>query len=359
MSRKRIIAMLILAVLALSVWALANYQRSRKVGELLAQLADVDQFKAMEAMEQLKHRGRFVGPRLAENLSSPDPNRRWRTAMLAAEIGYRGRAVREQIVSLVSDKDPNVRRAAIVACGRLRLAEAEGPLGNILYSKSEDPMLRALAAASLGMIQVRGAVKTLAAVLEQRRPVPAKDKDKEKPQTTAKSESEKASGQATTEKVTAGGSTEKEATEANASTTEKKTATDDTWQVRMECALALGQIGSPEAVEPLSRSVQQDLEPKVDVRVAAAYALADLGAVVSDQQALTRVVEALIKAMGDEAGDVRIAAAMGLGRVFPPKSLRSQVEQVLREHADDEHYWVREAVKYAARQLAISLAASS
>lgn len=349
MSRKRIVTVLILAVLALGAWALTNYQRGRKVGELLAQLADADQFKAMEAMEQLKHRGRFVGPRLAENLSSPDPNRRWRAAMLAAEIGYRGRAVREQLVTLVSDKDPNVRRAAIVACGRLRLAEAEGPLGNILYSKTEDPMLRALAAASLGMIQVKGAVKTLAAVLEQRPPVPGK-KVEEKSQ--ARTES-------STEKTTAGGTTEKAAAEAQSGSTEKKPAEDKTWQVRMECALALGQIGSPEGADALAQSVREELEPKADVRVAAAYALADLGAVAADQAVLTKVVEALLEAMRDEAGDVRIAAAMGLARVYPPKSLRSRVEQTLREHANDEHYWVREAVKYAARQLAVSLAAGS
>lgn len=342
MSRKRIVIVLILAVLALGVWALTNYQRGRKVGELLVQLADADQFKAMEAMEQLKHRGRFVGPRLAQNLSSSDPNRRWRAAMLAAEIGYRGRAVREQIVSLVSDKDPNVRRAAIVACGRLRLAEAEGPLGNILYSKTEDPMLRALAAASLGMIRVEGATKTLAAVLEQRPPAPAKKKeDKEKTQATGE------------------GSAEKAAAEAKPATTEKKPPEDKTWQIRMECALALGQIGSAEGADALARSVREDLEPKVDVRVAAAYALADLGTAVTDQSVITKVVEALIKAMSDEAGDVRVAAAMGLGRVYPPKALRSQVEQVLREHANDEHYWVREVVKYAARQLAVSLASSS
>lgn len=350
MSRKRIVMVLVLAVLGLGVWALTNYQRGRKVGELLAQLADADQFKAMEAMEQLKHRGRFVGPRLAENLSSPDPNRRWRAAMLAAEIGYRGRAVREQIVTLVSDKDPNVRRAAIVACGRLRLAEAEGPLGNILYSKTEDPMLRALAAASLGMIQIKGAVKTLAAVLEQRPPVPAKKKDEDKSQASAESD---------TGKTTAGSSTEKAAAETKPVSTEKKPAEDKTWQVRMECALALGQIGSPDGADALAQSVREDLEPKADVRAAAAYALADLGGVVADQAVLTKVVEALLKAMSDEAGDVRIAAAMGLARVYPPKSLRSQVEQVLREHANDEHYWVREAVKYAARQLAVSLAASS
>lgn len=341
MSRKRIVTVVILAILALGIWVLTNYQRGRKVGELLVQLADADQFKVMEAMEQLKHRGRFVGPRLAENLSSPDPNRRWRAAMLAAEIGYRGRAVREQIVSLVSDKDPDVRRAAIVACGRLRLAEAEGPLGNILYSKTEDPMLRALAAASLGMIRAEGATKTLAAVLEQRPPVPAKKKEDEgKTQTTGEGSAEKA-------------------VEAKPATTEQKPAEDKTWQVRMECALALGQIGSAEAADALARSVDDELEPKTDVRVAAAYALADLGTAVADQSVITKVVEALIKAMSDEAGDVRVAAAMGLARVYPPKALRPQVEQVLREHANDEHYWVREVVKYAARQLAVSLASSS
>ena len=350
MSRKRTVAVLILAILALGIWALTNYQRGRKVGELLEQLSDTDQFKAMEAMEQLRHRGRFVGPRLAENLSSSDPSRRWRAAMLAAEIGYRGRAVCEQIVTLVSDKDPDVRRAAIVACGRLRLAEAEGPLGNILYSKTEDPMLRALAAASLGMIRVEGATKTLAAVLDQRPPVPAKKSEtKGTAGTGAKSAAE--------EPETTKGA-EKPAAEAEAPT-QSKPAEDKTWQVRMECALALGQIGSAEGVDALARSVQEDVEPKVDVRVAAAYALADLGTAVADQSVVTKVVEALIKAMGDEAGDVRVAAAMGLARVYPPKALRSQVEKVLREHADDEHYWVREAVKYAARQLAVSLAASS
>ena len=101
-------------------------------------------------------------------------------------------------------------------------------------------------------------------------------------------------------------------------------------------------------------AVRDDVEPKADVRMAAAYALADLGRSLTDQTALGKAVQGLIEAMGDETGDVRVAAAMGLSQVYPPKSARAQVEQVLRDHMDDDHYWVREAVKYAARQLGVS-----
>jgi len=326
-SRKRVITVLVLLILVGAVWALTNYQRGRKVKELLGQLSDADQLKTMEAMEQLRHRARFVAPRLLENLKSPDPAVRWRSAMLAAEIRARSPEVRDQLIVMLSDKDTSVQRAAVVACGRLKLAQAEGPLSRIVVARNEDPNLRAMAAASLGMIGSPASVKGLAAVLGEHPPVPPKEEAREKGTAGAKTETAKPA---------------------------PKPAEDKTWQLRMECALALGQIASAEAVEPLVSAVRDDVEPKADVRMAAAYALADLGRSLTDQTALGKAVQGLIEAMGDETGDVRVAAAMGLSQVYPPKSARAQVEQVLRDHMDDDHYWVREAVKYAARQLGVS-----
>jgi HEAT repeat protein len=341
------------------VWILTNIQRARKVNELLGQLSDPDQLKAMEAVDPLRHRPGLVGPRLLAHLSSPDEAVRWRAALLAAEIGYRKPDVTDRLIALMGDKSTDAQRAAIAACGRLKLTDAEGPLANVMMDARKNPNVRAMAAASLGMIGSPASVKALAGLLARHPPVLPKTTAKSAEATTATAAASTAATPAKTEaKPAAAAGAKPTATTATTTTAAAapaaKVPEDKTWQLRMECALALGQIVSPDSAKPVAEAVRDDVEPKADVRVAAAYALGDLGRKLTDQRALETAVNGLIEAMGDEVGDVRVAAATCLAGVYPPKAMRTQVEQVLRDHMDDDHFWVREAVKATAHQLGIS-----
>jgi HEAT repeat protein len=61
------------------------------------------------------------------------------------------------------------------------------------------------------------------------------------------------------------------------------------------------------------------------------------------EEILADAVEALIGAADDEIGDVRVAAVQGLSTLEPPADLRDDVEQVMQDALNDDHYWVRVA----------------
>jgi len=98
---------------------------------------------------------------------------------------------------------------------------------------------------------------------------------------------------------------------------------DEDWRVRMEAAVALGNIGDPRAVEPLIRALG---DKDWRVRMEAAVALGNIGD--------PRAVEPLIQALGDKSGSVRRVAARALGEIGDPRA----VEPLTRALRDENQY---------------------
>ncbi len=334
MQRRHIIWIVIIAIIAGGVWYITALQRARKTQELLTKLASQDESEALDAMDQLRHRGRELEPALVRMLASDNPRVRWRAAMLAAQIRMRNPKGRAQLAKLVSDPSPAVQRAAIVAVGQLGIDQAAGALLKVVGSDNADPDVRALAALALGRLAHERAVKPLAKLLSQHPPV--KPKAEQQPEEEAQATEEAAA----------------EAEEDEAAKEEEQP--DELWRARMEAALALGHISGPDAVEALTQACRDDTEPRSDVRVAACYALADAYDKLTKRDDKSKVVHALVDALADEVGDVRIAAAQSLAKIYPPKEDQEAVERAIKEHLDDEHYWVRAAAKLAAENLGIS-----
>ncbi|MCD6351092.1 MAG: HEAT repeat domain-containing protein, partial [Armatimonadetes bacterium] len=301
MTRKTLVTLLLLALVLAAVWALTAYQRARKTQELLTQLAERDEGVAMEAMTQLRHRGRSLEKQLMPYLASDNERVRWRAAILMGEMGKVSPEAAEKLVSLLVDPVPAVQRAAAVSCGTLHLESATAPLLQLVKDDKQTPGTRALAAQALGRLRARSAVDALKALLKDHPPVQPKEEEEE---ATAEEES---SQETATAKAEEG---EEAAAEETAEEEEEAPPPDEMWQARMEAAWALGRIGAPECVEPLAEAVRDDVEPRVDVRVAAVYALGDVGRNAAMENIVSATINALIEALGDEAGDVRLAAAV-------------------------------------------------
>ncbi len=60
MSRKVLIVICVIVVLLVGIWVLTNYQRAKKTQELLIKLGDQDDLIALDAMDQLRHRGSTI-----------------------------------------------------------------------------------------------------------------------------------------------------------------------------------------------------------------------------------------------------------------------------------------------------------
>ncbi len=355
MTRKTVVTLLAIILVLAVVWGLTAYQRARKTQDLLTQLAEQDEGAAMEAMAQLRHRGSQLGDLLVPYLTSENERVRWRAAVLCAEVGAKAMAITDRLILLLADPVPAVQRAAALACGTLQLKETEAPILQLLGDTDQSPLTRAVAAQALGTLRAEGAVDTLAALLKQHPLVEPKVEEEEepaevKPAGTATPAATPAAAAGTAPAATAAAPA---ATPAAAPAAEAPPP-DDLWHGRMEAAWSLGQIGTPKCAAPLAETARDDVEPRVDVRVAAAYALGDLGASARAHESLATVVNALVEALGDEAGDVRLAAATSLARVYPPEGLRTKVETALREHMNDDHFWVRRAVEFAMRGLVVS-----
>jgi HEAT repeat protein len=105
--------------------------------------------------------------------------------------------------------------------------------------------------------------------------------------------------------------------------------------VRFSAALALGNIGSAEAVAPLTRAIEN--EPREDVAMAMTRALADLG---------PPAIEPLIKLTGSIKPLVRMTACRGLGRIGAHQAVEPLVRRI-----DDPDPNVRRAAIFALRRI--------
>lgn len=128
---------------------------------------------------------------------------------------------------------------------------------------------------------------------------------------------------------------------------------DKTWELRVECARVLGMIAKSECTDALAAAIKADKEPSIEVRVAAAYAFADVAKQVHDAQGAASLAEAMIEALTDKVGDVRAAALHSMASLKGDATVKEQVKTALTEALSDDFYWAREAAKASMRKLGI------
>ena len=293
MNRRTTVITLIIVVVAAGGYYLTHWQQVRKTNELFQALLAPDDREASQAMAQLQAHGVRLYPRLVALTQSPLPRARWRSAVLLGELGNPGAGA--ALLGLLADPDVTTRAAAAQALGRLGVEAAVEPLAQLVARVSEPLPVRVSAARALGLLGSGDAVPQLVPALGYQ-PVVAEG------------------------------------------------AADDSWQLRVAAAGALGTVANSEAVRALAGRTAAQVERDSQVRTAVAYALTD--ALVGgglDEQDAAMAVEALVQAAKDDNGDVRAAAVIALVSVEIPPAQESQVEPVLEQARQDPDYWVRAA----------------
>lgn len=314
MSKQAITTIAILVLIAGGIYWLSHRHRVRQTRELMLVLASQDQNEAMEAMQKLKAHGIGLYPQLINSINTGVPRVRWRSAVLLGELG--DQRATHPLIQLLGDPEPAVRAAAAQTLGRLAAKTAISDLIPLL-SNDNDLGVRIAAARALGLLEAEGAVEQL---------------------TTALKREEKEIWLGKYQAV----------------------PSENYWQLQVAAAQALGAIGTPEAVAGLAEAVDPSQEPDPRVRTAAAYALGDAGVKLQYEEAqLGIIIQALLQAVNDEVGDLRLApadskddgshirtaAAHSLGLLTVPENQQETVTQALQQAQSDPHYWVRQATE--------------
>jgi len=293
-NQRTIFITIIIVLVAAGGYFLANAQQFRKTTEWLEQMSGVDDKEAAKAMEQLIARRGSVYQCVAERAQNVDAHVRRRVAVVLGQLGQPQAA--EVLMPMLNDPEPSVRAAAAEALGQLGIDDGATKLAQLLASNTEELGVRISAARALASLAETTTVSQLTQAVAYR---PVVDEGQK----------------------------------------------DDSWLLRVEAGRALGAVGTPEAVKVLSDELTGDVEPNGRVRTAMAYALGDAmtktGAI---EEATEPVLDALVQAASDKAGDVRIAAINSLLRIAWPREDSDRVEQTLTQAQSDPHYWVRYAV---------------
>jgi len=293
-NQRTIFITIIIVLVAAGGYFLANAQQFRKTTEWLEQMSGVDDKEAAKAMEQLIARRGSVYQCVAERAQNVDAHVRRRVAVVLGQLGQPQAA--EVLMPMLNDPEPSVRAAAAEALGQLGIDDGATKLAQLVASNTEELGVRISAARALASLAETTTVSQLTQAVAYR---PVVDEGQK----------------------------------------------DDSWLLRVEAGRALGAVGTPEAVKVLSDELTGDVEPNGRVRTAMAYALGDAmtktGAI---EEATEPVLDALVQAASDKAGDVRIAAINSLLRIAWPREDSDRVEQTLTQAQSDPHYWVRYAV---------------
>jgi HEAT repeat protein len=320
-SRRTGIIVGIIVVILVAVVGVTRWQRSVATRKLLTDLPGDEYSKVMDAMTQLRQRGRSVAPALLKHLEATEAPARWRSAELLGEVG--GRSAWAPLTTALADAEPPVREAAALSLGKLKATPAAEAIRTRLADKKEDVGVRIACAQALALLEDRTSAGALTAILADHPAVPP-------PAPPAGSAAAKAAAAA------------------------PAPPPDTTIELRMACAQAAGVSGDPQLIQPLVAAADAAVEPSAEVRTAAAYALGDLAAQVSDSTHAQALMAGLIQirdAKLEKVGDVRAAAILSLARVSVPPAAQASLEKTLGECLSDDFYWAREAAKKTMKSL--------
>ncbi len=313
---RTVMIIIVLVIIVGAIYGITLYQRAAKTAEYLVDLDSGDTAAVLKAMDGLSSRGRSVVPRLSETLDNLNPQVRSRAVML---IGVCGDAADSALLPplLKSDKDKFVRRDAAIALGKLGGDGVVAALTESLRNQSEDVLVRAAAAASLGILGEAGSVAALVEALVARPPAAKPPGD-----------------------------------EGGEAAAETEAPEDSSLFLRVAAARALGRLGTDDGIRALGDAVHENTEPSERVRATASYALGDVALNNENEDQMAVILDNLLAAFDDSAGDVRIAAIQSLGKAsLIPEGAKHRVDSVLTRAEGDEHYWVREAAEEARTSL--------
>lgn len=319
MTKRNWTVIVIVAVIIGGVYVWSALAKSAKTQELLNTLPSGDDAKSLDAMQQLRQRGASIGPRLAALLNSAPPAS-FRAASLLGTIRYK--AAIPDLTAALGSADPDTRGCAALALGQLGATDAVRQMTALLASSEEKPYVRIQVANALALLKAKdpATVKAMGDILADHPPVPPEVP----PGTKPKPVDPKA----------------------------PKPPEDKTIKLRGAVARALGMIGDPAGVEAVRDAADKALEPNVEVRVAAAYALGDLGKAMEQEPTATpSVIKGLVGALEDKNGDVRIAAVFSLGQFQIGETNRPEAEAALQKAVADDHYWVRRGAQRALKRM--------
>lgn len=327
----------IIVVVLIAAYAIAWISAVRRTGKYLADLSSQEPDKVMDAMGALRERGKAVVPKLQELVRTGQGEGAARAAWLLGMIGDPHAA--SDLVAALQSKDPEVRLGALQGLGQLHYTGQNAAMvvqsvGAILTKADEKNEVRVAAAYALGSLGQRGGVTPLVTVLGDRpKPVPPTPAPPPAPVAPATPPAAGAKPPA-----------------PPAAPAAPPPPPDTTIPVRAAAARALGRIADPYAIDALVTAVSE-AEPDPEVRVAAGYALGDVGAAAVVDEAAIRAVNGLIEGLKDKNADVRTACAYALGKTRLPKSMESTVAAAISKTKTDDDYWARLAAARSADML--------
>ncbi len=324
-NRRTVILLVIAVVVIGGVYTITWWQRARETDRLVSEMQSPDHGPATEAITSLRDRVPSIRDRLITLMQHTDPIVRRRAAVLLAELDDADS--RDALVAALNDDAATVRAEAAIALGRRSEIAAADRLALMAAADEEAVGVRTAAMQALRRLRTTTYLAEAIAIAEDRPPPPPPDEDDDDEEEDDAEEYEDATMLL-----------RQEAVYAIAALTPRRPTEAD-----------IADYTAGDAVMTLAESTDPDLEPSSEVRRAACYALGDLVTRVGDEEVRRSAVRALLGAMEDEVGDVRIAAAHTVRMVPVPSGLRDRVDRALAAAEDDDHYWVRRVAEEAVR----------
>jgi HEAT repeat protein len=317
-NRRTLMLLIIFVAVIGGVYAITLWQRGRETARLLTEVQSTNHGTATEAIVSLRERVPSVRPELINLMRHADPDVRWRAALLLGETT--DRESRDALLAALTDEAPTVRTQATLALGKREVRTSADRIALIAATEWEDLAVRVAALQALRMLRAGEYLDQAMAIAGDRPPPPPPPAESE-----------------------------------DAEEEEVEEYTDDTALLRAEAVHAVATLAAahPDAarradgIEMLVASTNAAEEPNADVRRAACYAIGDLAAGVRSDELQRSAVNALIAAMDDELGDVRIAATHTLRIMSTPAEMRDSVRRAMNSALNDDHYWVRQVAEEA------------
>jgi HEAT repeat protein len=359
---RRTWTLLIVAVAVIGgVYAITLWQRARETRRLLDELQVPDHAVAAQATTSLRERVPSVREQLVDLAEQEGSPARWRAVKLLGLAS--GDASRDVLMGALEASDPIVRAAAAGALAERGVRGAADRVAMLATSTQEPMQVRLAAVRALRQFRTSTHVAEMAELATDRGdPPPPEESEEEEAAEEEPADDEATEGVATEDEAAdepteEPAETEEAEAEETAATSEEEAEewSDETEQLRIEAVRTIAVLGASggehegAGTSPTARAAEvlaeacSTVEHSDEVRQAACYAWVDLAQMQMGEEILADAVEALIGAADDEIGDVRVAAVQGLSTLEPPTDLRDDVEQVMEDALNDDHYWVRVA----------------